>query len=555
MKKVFSFGELLLRISPELNRQWIQDTKTAIYVGGAELNVASALSKWNIPAKYCTALPDNYLSKEIIGELQEKNIDTSSIILSGNKIGAYYLPQGADLKNTGVIYDRAHSSFAELKPGSINWDEALKDCGWFHFSAISPALNDHVAIVCKEALQAASAKGLTISVDLNFRAKLWQYRRQPKEVMSALLPYCNVVMGNIWSAEQLLGIECRLKESKGKSKEELIEAAGNSMKQLHLLYPKITTMAYTFRLEETYFGVLQHGKEMIISKEIPLQNIVDKAGSGDCFMAGLIYGLFNQHPLQETIDFASSAAAGKLMEKGDATNQTIQSVRNNSAGEMKNKENIVLRIKQQKLLPLFYHGDVTVCIEVMKALYAAGIRLVEFTNRGEAALQNFKALVAARNESMKDLLLAAGTIRTAKQANDFIDAGADFLISPVFDLEISNTANRNGTLLIPGCMTPTEIHAAENAGHKLIKLFPGNLLTPAFVNSIKKLFPAVDFIPTGGVEVKKENLEAWFAAGVCAVGMGSTLISKKLLDTKDYAAIESDTRRAFSLIHSETKQP
>ena len=333
MKKVFSFGELLLRISPELNRQWIRNGEAAVYLGGAELNVANALAKWNIPTKYCTALPGNYLTTEIIEELKEKNIDTSSILMSGNKLGTYYLPQGADLKNAGVIYDRANSSFAELKPGIINWDEALNDCNWFHFSAISPALNENTFLVCKEALQAASAKSLTISVDLNFRAKLWQYSKRPVEVMSELLPYCNVVMGNIWAAEKLLEIVSPIKESSGKSKEELADAAIESMKQLQVIFPNVITIAYSFRLEDTYFGMLQQGNQKTISKNFFLENIVDKVGSGDCFMAGLIYGICNQDKLQDIIDFASSSAVGKMQERGDATNQTIQSIKNNIARE------------------------------------------------------------------------------------------------------------------------------------------------------------------------------------------------------------------------------
>ncbi len=327
MKKVFCFGELLLRMSPELNRRWIRIAQIPVYIGGAELNVATALAKWHVPSKYGTALPDTYFSKEIRDELQLNNIDTSGIHFSGRRIGVYYLPQGADLKNAAVIYDRDHSSFSELEPGILNWDELLEDCGWFHFSAISPALNETIAAVCKEGLQAASAKGLTISVDLNYRAKLWQYGKSPVEVMPELVTYCNVVMGNIWAAEILLGLQSNIKESKGKSIETLIEGAGNSMKQMHLSYPNITTMAYTFRLEESYFAVLQHGAVMKVSKEYPLINLVDKAGSGDCFMGGLIYGLVNQHQPQDIINFAGAAAVGKMREKGDATNQTIDDVK------------------------------------------------------------------------------------------------------------------------------------------------------------------------------------------------------------------------------------
>lgn len=328
MNKVFCFGELLLRMSPGLSRQWIQDAHMPVYVGGAELNVATALSKWNVPVKYCTALPEHYLSKEIIEELHAKGIDTSAIKISGDRIGIYYLPQGADLKNAGVIYDRAHSSFAGLKPGMINWEEVLGECSWFHFSAISPALNEDAAAVCREALEAASAIGLTISVDLNYRAKLWQYGKGPVQVMPGLLKYCNVVMGNIWAAEQLLGIASSIKESKGQSKDELVEAAGKSMKAIHLAYPNVMTMAYTFRLEQTYFGILQHGPAMAVSTEFPLENIVDKVGSGDCFMGGLIYGLYNHHEPRDIIDLAAAAAVGKMHEKGDATDQTIESIKN-----------------------------------------------------------------------------------------------------------------------------------------------------------------------------------------------------------------------------------
>ncbi len=329
MQKIFSFGELLLRISPEINRQWIHDSKTEIYLGGAELNVATALAKWNVATRYCTVLPENYLSKEVIEELKQKNIDTTSILISGKRIGIYFLPQGADLKHSDVIYDRANSSFSELKPGTINWDEVLIDCTWFHFSAISPALNENIALVCEEGLRAASAKGLTISVDLNYRAKLWQYGKAPVGVMSKLLPFCHVVMGNIWAAEKLLGISCDLENSEGKSRDELITAAQNSMKLLQLVYPKTTTVAYTFRLAQTYFSVLKLGEVITVSKEFSLQKTINKVGSGDCFMAGLIYGLLHHHQPQEIIDFASAAAAGKMLEQGDATNQTISSIKNN----------------------------------------------------------------------------------------------------------------------------------------------------------------------------------------------------------------------------------
>ncbi len=327
MGKVFCFGEFLLRMSPALNRQWLHDAAIPVYIGGAELNVATALSKWKVPVKYCSALPVNFMSSEIIEELEAKNIDTKPIHFSGSRIGVYYLQQGADLKKVDVIYDRANSSFSELRTGMINWDEVLNDCSWFHFSAISPALSEETVALCQEALQAASAKGLTISIDLNYRSKLWQYGKKPEEMMPALLQYCHVVMGNIWAAESLLGIRSAIKTSTGKSTEELIEGAVESMTNLQKNYPDIKTTAYTFRLEEQYFAAMLHHNEFYQSKEYLQTNIIDRVGSGDCFMAGLIYGIHNNNLPEDIINFSATAAVGKMQEKGDATNQTIEDIK------------------------------------------------------------------------------------------------------------------------------------------------------------------------------------------------------------------------------------
>ena len=326
-KSVLCFGEILLRMSPVLNRQWIHNASMPVYIGGAELNVATALSRWNIPVKYCTALPDQYLSHEMLQELQSLGIDVTPVYLSGQRIGGYYLPQGADLKNAGVIYDRAHSSFAGLQPGMIDWDKVLQGCMWFHFSAISPALNENAALVCKEALKVASAKGLTISVDLNYRAKLWQYGKQPPEIMPELVQYCHVIMGNMWSVETLLDLKSPVESSEGRSNRELEDAAAKSMLQLHQHYPNATSFGYTFRLEKDYWGILQHGSKMAVSGHFTINNVVDKVGSGDCFMAGLIYGLYHGHKAKDIINYAAAAAFGKLHEFGDATQQTVAQVK------------------------------------------------------------------------------------------------------------------------------------------------------------------------------------------------------------------------------------
>jgi 2-dehydro-3-deoxyphosphogluconate aldolase/(4S)-4-hydroxy-2-oxoglutarate aldolase len=215
---------------------------------------------------------------------------------------------------------------------------------------------------------------------------------------------------------------------------------------------------------------------------------------------------------------------------------------------MSSAKNVTQAIVQQGMLPLYFNADETVSVEVLRAVYKAGVKAIEYTNRGEAALKNFTKLVQVRDAEMQGLLLGVGTIKNLQQAEDYVKAGADFLVSPGFVPEVTKYAVDKDMFYAPGCMTPTEIIAAENAGIGFIKLFPGNLLGPDFLSGIKDIFPKLLFMPTGGVDTTKENIEGWFKAGVCAVGMGSKLISKKLMEAKDYAAIEKSTREVLDLI-------
>ena len=326
MNKIFCFGEILLRLSPTGGSESFEQNLMPVYVGGAELNAAHALSLWKLPVKFCTAMPDNFLTESIRKYLEHKEIDTSAIVHIGERLGIYYLEQGKDMKNTGVVFDRAGSSFAELRPGIINWQAVLKEVSWFHFSAIAASLTNNAAAVCLEAVEAANDLGITISVDLNYREKLWQYGKKPVDIMPELVKYCDVMMGNIWAVESLLGLASPIKESMDKSENDLIDAAAKSINEIHLTYPKVQTIAFTYRLDDKYFAVIENESETLISKTFKLFNVIDKVGSGDCFMAGLIYGLYKKHSLQQVVDFAATAAVGKLYEKGDTTKQSIEEI-------------------------------------------------------------------------------------------------------------------------------------------------------------------------------------------------------------------------------------
>ena len=217
---------------------------------------------------------------------------------------------------------------------------------------------------------------------------------------------------------------------------------------------------------------------------------------------------------------------------------------------MNSNQQVTEVLLQQGILPLYFNPDETTSIEILRAVFRAGIKAIEYTNRGEAALRNFTKMIGVRNAEMPGLMMGVGTIKNLKQAEDYIHAGADFLVSPGFVPEVASFAVSKNIFYAPGCMTPTEIIAAENAGIRFIKLFPGNLLGPEFLSGIKEIFPGLYFMPTGGVDTTRENIEAWFKAGVSAVGMGSKLISKKLMEAKDYATIEKMTKEVLELIQS-----
>jgi len=205
-------------------------------------------------------------------------------------------------------------------------------------------------------------------------------------------------------------------------------------------------------------------------------------------------------------------------------------------------------IIEQGILPLYFHPGKDISADVLSALYRAGIRAVEYTNRGAMALENFLHLRKIADQALPGLQLGIGTIKNKIDTAEFIHAGADFIISPGLAEEVAEVTQRNGLLWVPGCATPTEIMKAEALGAKLVKLFPGSLLGPSFVTAVKEIFPGMLFMPTGGVETTEENMGAWFKAGVSAVGLGSKLISKQLMEAKDYAAIESLTRAALQMV-------
>ena len=202
----------------------------------------------------------------------------------------------------------------------------------------------------------------------------------------------------------------------------------------------------------------------------------------------------------------------------------------------------------QGVLPLYYTDSEEVSANALRAFNAAGITVTEYTNRGNNALSNFKELKDVCGKEFKDMCLGAGTIKSAEAANAFIEAGAEFLVSPAWVDEIYDVCIEKNILWIPGCMTSTEIAKAEAKGITLIKIFPGNILGPAYIKALKEIFPSTMFMPTGGVEIEYNNLSAWFKAGVVAVGLGSKLASSELLAAQDYNRLTQLTTEALNMV-------
>jgi|KBSSwiStaDraftv2_1062776.scaffolds.fasta_scaffold265906_2 2-dehydro-3-deoxyphosphogluconate aldolase/(4S)-4-hydroxy-2-oxoglutarate aldolase len=206
---------------------------------------------------------------------------------------------------------------------------------------------------------------------------------------------------------------------------------------------------------------------------------------------------------------------------------------------MHKNEKIIQAITHQGVLPLYFHPEETTSLSIMESLYRAGIRVIEYTNRGRQAMKNFRSLKKSAQKKFPGLMLGMGTVNDLKSASQALKAGADFLVSPGFTSGLARLAKKESILWIPGCFSPTELAEAQAEGLGMVKVFPAQVLGPAFIRSVREVFPDLLFMPTGGVD--NDNLEAWFRAGVSAVGMGGSLISRALIEKNDFEKLQTDT--------------
>ena len=319
MKSVAAFGEIMLRLSPPGRERFFQSPRFLTYFGGAEANVMASLAQFGHPARFISILPKNEIASAAVRELKMLGVDTSAIVRKGGRLGIYFVETGANQKPTQVIYDREHSAVADAKPGDIDWGAALNGAEWFHLSGVTPALSRSAADLSLEGVQAAKAAGLTISVDLNFRAKLWNYGVSAPEVMREIFRFADVGFANEEEFQQSLGLGTELPlPSERLDKKAYERLTAEVMAQ----YPNLSKIAVTLRENTSadrngWSAALRTRSEFIAGTRYEITDIVDRIGGGDAFVAGLIHGFDVFRTDAEALNFALAASCLKHSIPGD----------------------------------------------------------------------------------------------------------------------------------------------------------------------------------------------------------------------------------------------
>lgn len=332
MKKVVTFGEIMLRLSPPEFLRFSQTNTFDVVYGGGESNVAVSLANYGIPVDFITRLPNNDIGQCALMEMRKRGVGTHNIVLGGDRLGIYFLETGAIARGSKVIYDRANSAMAEIKPGMIDWYKVFKNTKWFHWTGITPAISQSAADTCFEAIKVASDLGITISTDLNYRAKLWKYGVSSESIMTELTSYCDIILGNEEDAEKHFGIKPEGLDITKEGHKVKAEAFLSVCKQMMQKFPKAKKVITTLRgsisaSHNTWAGVLYDGNKLYQSKEYQITHIVDRVGGGDSFMGGLIYGMLTYpNDDQKALNFAVAASCLKHTIKGDANLVTVDEV-------------------------------------------------------------------------------------------------------------------------------------------------------------------------------------------------------------------------------------
>jgi 2-dehydro-3-deoxygluconokinase len=336
MKKVVTFGEIMMRLAPPDFLRFGQARAFDVIYGGGEANVAVSLANFGVPVDYVTRLPENDLGEACIQFVRQYGVGVDKIVRGGERLGIYFLEVGAVQRGSKVIYDRAHSALATIQPGMVDWQQVFADAGWFHWTGITPAISKGAADVCMEAVKTAQDMGLTVSCDLNYRRKLWKWGKKPLEVMPELVKYSDIAIGNEEDAEKSLGIKAPgVDVTTGKVEADAYRSVCEEMTQR---FPNLKTVAITLRgsisaSHNTWSAVMWNGDAFYTAPRYDITHIVDRVGGGDSFVAGLIYGLQVYTDHQTALNFAVAASCLKHTIVGDFNLVTVPEVEKLMGGD------------------------------------------------------------------------------------------------------------------------------------------------------------------------------------------------------------------------------
>jgi 2-dehydro-3-deoxygluconokinase len=337
MKKIVTFGEIMLRLATPGYQRFSQATSLQATFGGGEANVAVSLANYGLNAEFVSRLPENDIARACIMDLHKHGVSTENMEIGGERMGIYFLETGAVARPSKVIYDRAHSSISEIKPGMINWEKVFENTQWFHWTGITPALSQSAADTVKEAIEVANRLGITVSTDLNFRKNLWKYGKKASEVMPGLVSGCDIILGNEEDADMVFGIK---PDGVNVTSGHVDAVAYQSVcVQLMARFPRAKKIIVTLRgsvnaNHNTWSGVLWNGEKLLKAPDYDITHIVDRVGGGDSFMGGLIYGLIS-YPGddQKALNFAVAASCLKHTIPGDFNLVTLAEVESLMKGD------------------------------------------------------------------------------------------------------------------------------------------------------------------------------------------------------------------------------
>lgn len=339
MKKVVTFGEIMLRLATPGYLRFTQAGEYTATFGGGEANVAVSLANYGVPTDFVTRLPQNDIAKACVMDLRKYGVGTSNIVYGGDRVGIYFLETGAVARASKVIYDRANSAIAEIKPGMVDWEKVFEGAQWFHWTGITPALSQGAADACLEAIQVANKMGITVSCDLNYRKNLWKYGKKASEIMPALVEGCDVILGNEEDAEKVFGIKPEGFDVTATAGEVNAAEFESVCTQLMKRFPRAKKVIITLRgsinaNHNTWGGVLYDGSKLYASRRYDITHIVDRVGGGDSFMGGLIYGLLTYtEDDQKALEFAVAASCLKHTIYGDFNQVSVEEVEKLMSGD------------------------------------------------------------------------------------------------------------------------------------------------------------------------------------------------------------------------------